>query len=1008
MQKDKETIICLNNFYLRYAYNSYDFYLNNLKNNNSNYFDLVKNNYSENLLISSNNLYDFYCNKIISKNMVKSIYKYLLRSSVRSTPYGLNAGIMLGEFNNEYDLTGFENKKKARPDAEWLVGITKLLRDVMGEDLKIIKNDAILIDSFSVVKLWDSCYMQNLNEIGINTQINLTDLVAEIFKITNDYISIKEIIIILQNKYTNYNNDKLYLLIRKLVDNEFLISDFSFSTLINDQLAHTIDTLKKYSKNYKITKELLEIQRLINEYNNIDIGNGITEYLNIKNKMEYLFKCNNYLQIDMYNTKRIYLKPKLKEELEDFVEFLYKWTSYDSYSNYINKFREKYGEQSVKLTDLINLEIGLGIPERDGNNSSKYYEQFLTNLVQLILKDKDHIDLSQIKTENFIEEHNNYSVSAELAFYVQFDGDSYKLIVTPMLGSEQKWKSFGRFAYLFDEKTILNEIIPLNNGYKNVELVFPPKNAHHLNVMTCLSDKKAYLEINTNKKIEGKERISLEDIYVYINKSSELTFVQKSTNDILTFNSMNKYMPDKNPDIFRVIIDIINNQKPALESFMFALSNVLKNISGYIPEIRYKNIIIKPESWKIEENLLFNNHKFIEFNKFQKIISKLLDNDELPCEIYTGPLDQKLILNLKKDIDVSLFYDMLKKDSKMLIHKNIFNLSNLVVSNDKNERFISEFVFQFEQSKFETPIDYKYSPVRIPFVDHKELRMNSSFLSDNWITLKLYINSNLEDRILVNQIKSIVEKLCNEKAITHFFYLRYTDPARHLRIRLKIGDNKNVVLDSIFILVDYLKKNKILNNAIIEGYSPEYNRYGGLACQINFEKVFFVNSIISMYLIDFILHKQISVSKQNLFLLASYKLLKDMNIADEEMLIYLERYNNSNIESVYYNRFKSDLFSYFISEDFEYKIRKDIGVNLMVILDKGKETYFKYWEKIENLYPSNEFDEIIKKRYIINSLLHMFFNRFIGIDRDNEVRLLSVLRKLIYMSLQRKMAYEKR
>ena len=78
--------------------------------------------YSKNILVSSQRLYKAISNKYNSKNLETSIYKYLLRSSVRSTPYGINAGVGLGNFNVENNFILIkDNKKRARVDVEWLV-----------------------------------------------------------------------------------------------------------------------------------------------------------------------------------------------------------------------------------------------------------------------------------------------------------------------------------------------------------------------------------------------------------------------------------------------------------------------------------------------------------------------------------------------------------------------------------------------------------------------------------------------------------------------------------------------------------------------------------------------------------------------------------------------------------------------------------------------------------------------------------------------------------------------
>lgn len=101
IMKNKFEFKIKNNFYYRYPYFSYDFYSVELIKKIETIISDVKNNYMENILVSSQRLYKAISNKYNSKNLETSIYKYLLRSSVRSTPYGINAGVGLGNFNVE-------------------------------------------------------------------------------------------------------------------------------------------------------------------------------------------------------------------------------------------------------------------------------------------------------------------------------------------------------------------------------------------------------------------------------------------------------------------------------------------------------------------------------------------------------------------------------------------------------------------------------------------------------------------------------------------------------------------------------------------------------------------------------------------------------------------------------------------------------------------------------------------------------------------------------------------
>lgn len=130
-----------------------------------------------------------------------------------------------------------------------------------------------------------------------------------------------------------------------------------------------------------------------------------------------------------------------------------------------------------------------------------------------------------------------------------------------------------------------------------------------------------------------------------------------------------------------------------------------------------------------------------------------------------------------------------------------------------------------------------------------------------------------------------------------------------------------------------------------------------------------------------------------------------MNINFEEVLKYIERYKLKKEYNKYYREINNKLECYInlprIKEN-----GKEIN-KFYKIVDQGKRCYREYWEKIEEIYKERNFDNFIIKRYCINSILHMYFNRLIGIDKKREILLMGVLEKKIYSMIQREKNYLK-
>lgn len=280
IMKNKFEFKIKNNFYYRYPYFSYDFYSVELIKKIETIISDVKNNYMENILVSSQRLYKAISNKYNSKNLETSIYKYLLRSSVRSTPYGINAGVGLGNFNVENNFILIkDNKKRARVDVEWLVHVIKICEKKLGYDLYVTHTNCYYTSSNRLKKYYDSCYVRDEKSGDYGSSIRNTNLVKAILNLTNNYIKIYDLLDELTIKFGEENRNKIYNIIMDLLESEFLTSNLKINLLSNNPYKKLLSILDRYNFSDEIFSKLKEIDHsdylnristIFQDYNNYE------------------------------------------------------------------------------------------------------------------------------------------------------------------------------------------------------------------------------------------------------------------------------------------------------------------------------------------------------------------------------------------------------------------------------------------------------------------------------------------------------------------------------------------------------------------------------------------------------------------------------------------------------------------------------------------------------------------------------------------------------------------
>ncbi|MFB9079121.1 thiopeptide-type bacteriocin biosynthesis protein [Flavobacterium procerum] len=117
-------------------------------------------------------------------------------------------------------------------------------------------------------------------------------------------------------------------------------------------------------------------------------------------------------------------------------------------------------------------------------------------------------------------------------------------------------------------------------------------------------------------------------------------------------------------------------------------------------------------------------------------------------------------------------------------------------------------------------------------------------LGDEWIYYKIYTGQSTSDTILTDIILPISQSLLKEKIIDKWFFIRYSDPENHLRVRFHLQNSNDfhiVILKFKTALKQYIKANLIWNIQL-DTYKQEIERYNGKKMLELSEDLFFHDS----------------------------------------------------------------------------------------------------------------------------------------------------------------------
>lgn len=911
------------------------------------------------------------------RRLFESVYKFYKRSIFRSTPFGLFSETSIGNFSNNasHSIRKISTSyKKIILDSEWLISFIFELERISPEKLKFKTSNANYKFGDRINQIY-TINSSNLENISI-TDSHAYQLIMS--SCNNEFVSYNDIVLKMVNHYGQEFEDPTRKYLNQLIENHFLISELNHDVLGNASLNLLIEKISKlgFTNYYTILNKL---NKLIQNYEQIPIGQGIDILKDITNLMSSLIVKNNYIQIDLTTDNHFSLSKHTQKQIEKFGELVkntvcsIEKTDLDVYKD---KFIEKYGiNQEVKLTTMLDSTFGLGAPcgythpkndfEENNSNTSLYSyddEKMYLALYTDALENNEFINLSDL--DAFYSEKNNINNRALSGLELFFDvyvnkNKSTSLVLGNTVGTSNLGGSSGRFSYLNAELTDYHKKtvqFRKNSSYNNkCEIVFLPENLRHSNVMHTQIDSEFTLNVFTSTK---ENNLKINNLYVGIDRQEEFYIKDNSSGAIVDFYVTNMYNKNLFSNPIRFLYEV--TQKNELSKLPW--DNIYSKFK-HVPRIVFNDIIVSPEKWEINVDRYHN----IDENKAKEIILSA----KIPSKFYLADGDNRILIDIKNNLDVLILVSIFNKNRIITIQESYLNknIEDLKVT-DIVVPLINDNV---NKSKAKTE---KFSMVRFPTFLYEKLPF------DEWIYFKISVPINRQNEFISTYLEQIYLEL--NKVEAKLFFLRYLDPAPEIRLRIKPKDKSNLfkTFDVVHKVLNIARENGILNTYDISTYDKEVERYGGIESLLICENIFCFDSKLIVQLLKVVKNKHSDLNIDCLSVVSAY--------------IYLK----------YYFNFDNDFilnFLHAINDGEKYRLLPNKKKEYETLIQNLQGSFINQFQteqltnqiRLLSEFISNH-SELKNHQYsMIDSIIHVHNNRLIGINRKREKEIYQILEKVI-------------
>lgn len=811
-----------------------------------------------------------------SSRILLSLYKYYTRMAKRCTPFGKFAGcsvLKFGEKTHVNRVTGDSFfKGKIRLDSLCSVRLSKkiLNHPELRKHLRYRANTSLNLINDQLQ------YIEHRNEEGefryFSVSVENNSFLTAVLELASDYCHYDKLLAKVVSMDVSVEDASEFL--NELIDEQILSSEIELNltgsshldkmiSFVGSVLKHYSDS-EKYRDIHNIYNSLKTLSHLFEKYENENEDNErvlvLKEVQKLLAELNLIESEDPFVQVDSVFEleKSSMISKDIIEDINELYHVLNK-IHLDNYEGHFKKFKEKfrkrYDDKPVPLVQCLDVETGIGYKESDlfdditplidnivtnGNLKEKLEKQDWTEFESLLLgkyiefiqSDSNQIELNDVDIEPL--NLGIYDMAQTFSVVLSMVNDNNKdlLLLNTISGSTAS-NLLGRFSHLNSEidkliSTIQQFENELNENKLVTEIIHSPAEIRHNNILARNREFEYETPYLGNSLLPADKRIEVNDLVLQYSKFDKrlVLFSKKHQKEVIPRLSTAHNFATRNVSLYSFLCDM---QFDGVKRFMSFNWGTLRSEFNRKPRVVYKNVILSLASWSLDNQKLRDCE--IEYGRNNNI-NEWLKSNELPTIFNCIKRDNSLLIDASLPISLALFMNEIKSEEKIIIEEYLEPSKSI---GSENEIIISFANNVKKQYRYQNKFEFNTS------------NNSSTYLGGEWIYFKIYCGIATSDEIINESIYPLIEKHIAKGEINSFFYIRFIDDdGYHLRLRLQKSNtfDFNLFFTSFNEVLSRHRNTGQISNVLMDSYSRETDRYGGVDLMKKSEDLFCYNSIV--------------------------------------------------------------------------------------------------------------------------------------------------------------------
>jgi lantibiotic biosynthesis protein len=811
------------------------------------------------------------------KKILVSAAKYFQRMSSRCTPFGLFATTSLVEWKDAETDISFNTasfNRYTRLDMHFLGAFMQKLNneEVIKSRLKFFPNNS-LYPLGTEYRFTEYVY-ENERRIYRTSSVERSEYLQQLIEACRNGLTIQQMTAVLikdeisEAEATEFINEAIIA--------QVFVSELSPAVAGMDMMQQVIHILQQINTDASpvITSYLSQlkcIQQLLQKADANKI-NDFATYQEILDKLtitEVLFEGGKIFQTDsfrypVHSSVNNNIRQQLIETLL-FADRLNKSNVNESLTEFAKKFTERFEQQEIPLLYALDTETGIGysnyrnidllpladgiVPVRQGNATTTIQLNTIQSILFQKLLDAHQAKAREIELtgEDIPEvEHSFTEWPPSFSITFRLIKEKEHKIFFEFAGNPSANNLLGRFAHghpgiheLINHITNEEEIH--NPDVIFAEVVHLPENRLG-NILLRPSFRKHEIPFVSVSSRSEKDQIPLADIVIRVRNGKVYLYSKKMRKCIIPrLSSAHNYSHNALP-VYNFLCDL---QTQELKTFFGFNWGSLAVYFEFLPRVTYRHTILSPATWQLKKEKIKLLLGYIQKNEKDNI-AVFFKQHYIPQYIVLADGDNELLVDTNSILSLQAFCSTVKKREFIVLKEYYRPAGNIKI--DETELLAGQFIVPLTKKN----PSYKEEEWKLNEIFPPDAAVQRVFIpGSEWLYLKLYCGSKTADHILTHHIQPLVQSLKKQQVISNWFFIRYSDPGFHIRMRLHIRSphKYNMVMQEMVWHFQQPIEQGLVSKMAGDTYIRELERYGNDTIDIA-EQLFHIDSEMKLHFLN--------------------------------------------------------------------------------------------------------------------------------------------------------------